>query len=84
MRLVVPITYRKYIIKMLHKTHFDMTKTSVMAKQLFYWPCMKAGIENFIESYNVCVKFSRSKIKEPLKCHDVPEISFYKIRMDIA
>ncbi|XP_022169538.1 uncharacterized protein K02A2.6-like [Myzus persicae] len=61
-----------------------MTKTWLMAKQLFYWPCMKKDIESFIESCNVCLKFSCSKVKEPMLCHDIPELPYTKIGMDIA
>lgn len=84
MRLVVPNKLRNYIIKMLHNTHLGITKTVAMAKQLFYWPGMKNDIQNDIESCNMCIKFSRSNIKEPMKCHDIPELPFNKICMDIA
>jgi len=84
MRLVVPKILRKYIIKILIIHTLVMTKTLAMAKQLFYWPCMKKDIESFIESCNVCVQFSNSKIKEPMECHDIPELPFNKISMDIA
>ncbi|CAI6350058.1 unnamed protein product [Macrosiphum euphorbiae] len=84
MRLIVPKVMRKYVIKKLHSTHLGMTKTVKKANQLFYWPGMKSEIENYIGACNICLKFSKSKIKEPIKSHEIPMIPFYKIGMDIA
>ncbi|KAF0691262.1 Integrase H2C2 domain-containing protein, partial [Aphis craccivora] len=84
MRLIVPKIMRKYVIKKLHSTHLGMTKTVKKANQLFYWPGMKSEIENYIGAYKTCLKFSISKIKEPIKSHEIPMIPFYKIGMDIA
>ncbi|KAF0745995.1 Integrase catalytic domain-containing protein, partial [Aphis craccivora] len=39
---------------------------------------------SFIKSCRVCVNFSCSKVKEPLISHDIPELPFNKIGMDIA
>lgn len=84
MRLIVPKIMRKYVIKKLHSTHLGMTKTVKKANQLFYWPGMKSEIENYIGACKTCLKFSISKIKKPIKSHDIPVIPFYKIGMDIA
>lgn len=84
MRLIVPKIMRKYVIKKLHSTHLGMTKTIKKTNQLFYWPCMKTEIENYIGACNLCLKYSKSKIKEPMKSHSMPELPFYKIGMDIA
>jgi len=56
-----------------------MTKTIAVAKQLFYWPCMKIDIESFIETRNIFIKLSCSKIKEQMEDHKIPEIPLSKI-----
>lgn len=83
-RLIVPKCLRKYVINKLHETHLGITKTKARAKQLFYFPGINSHIENYILSCPVCLKFSKSKIKEPMLAHDIPDIPFYKVAMDIA
>lgn len=63
---------------------YGITKTKAWANQLFYYPGIGAQIENFILSCAVCLKFSRSKIREPILSHKIPEIPFYKIAVDIS
>ncbi|XP_050533909.1 uncharacterized protein K02A2.6-like [Daktulosphaira vitifoliae] len=83
-RLVIPKVMRQYIIKKLHEPHFGISKTKARAKQLFYYPGINNEIENWISACPVCLKFSSSKTKEPLKSHFIPNIPFYKIALDIA
>lgn len=37
-RLIVPQSLKNDMLKLLHESHFGMTKTKLKAKQLFYWP----------------------------------------------
>jgi len=83
-RILVPKSLRKYVIYKLHETHLGITKTKARAKQLFYFSGINSQIENYILSCPICLKFSKSKIKEPLLAHGIPDIAFYKIAMDIA
>jgi len=83
-RILVPKSLRKYVIHKLHATHLGISKTKARAKQLFYFPGINSQIENYIISRPVCLKFSKSKIKEPMLAHDIPDLPFYKIAMDIA
>lgn len=45
---------------------------------------MNIYIENYILSWPVCLKFSKSKTKKPISAHNIPDIPFYKIVMDTA
>lgn len=83
-RLLIPKTLRKYIIHKLHETHLGITKTKARTRQLFYFPDINTQIKNYILSCVECLKFSRSKIKEPMLSHTIPDIPFYKIAIDIA
>jgi len=75
---------RQYIIKKLHETHLSVVKTIEKAKTVFYWPSACSNIQNYITAYAVCLKFSRSKVKEPLLSHSIPDFPFLKIGIDIA
>lgn len=83
-RILIPKSLRKYVIHKLHETHLGTSKTKARAKQLFYFPEIYSQIENYILSCPVCLKFSKSKIKEPMLARDIPDLPFYKIAMDIA
>ncbi|KAL4098106.1 hypothetical protein QTP88_022775 [Uroleucon formosanum] len=83
-RIIVPKVLRSYVIKKLHETHLEITKTLKKSKQIFYWPGMTSDLKNFIEKCEICRKFSISMIKEPLLQHKIPELPFQKIGIDIA
>jgi len=68
----------------LHETHLGITKTLKKSKLIFYWPGMSSDVKNFIDKCEICRKFSISKIKEPLLQHEIPELPFQKIGIDIA
>ncbi|CAI6357006.1 unnamed protein product [Macrosiphum euphorbiae] len=82
--LVVPQIMRKYIVNKLHETHLGTTKTIKKSKQIFFWPGMVSDITNCVSQCETCLKFSKNKIKEPLKSHSIPDYPFQKIGIDIA
>ncbi|XP_060865999.1 uncharacterized protein K02A2.6-like [Metopolophium dirhodum] len=83
-RIIIPKALRNYVIKKLHETHLGITKTLKKIKLIFYWPGMSSDVKNFIEKCELCRKVSISKIKEPLLQHEIPELPFQKIGIDIA
>ncbi|KAF0710957.1 Uncharacterized protein FWK35_00037749, partial [Aphis craccivora] len=83
-RIIVPKVLRNYVIKKLHETHLGITKTLKKSKLIFYWPGISSDVKNFIDICEICRKFSISKIKEPLLQHEIPELPFQKIGIDIA
>lgn len=54
------------------------------AKMFYYWSGMKSYINYFIFACAVCQKYSKSKHKEPILSHEIPETPIIKIAMDIA
>lgn len=82
--IFVPIHMRSSMLKLLHESHFGITKTKKRAKSLFYWPSMSSDIDNLIASCKVCAKFQNSNWKEPLIPHEVPNFPFEKIGSDIC
>lgn len=82
--IFVPIQLRKSMLKLLHESHFGITKTKKRAKSLFYWPYMSSDIDKLITSCKICAKFQNSNWKEPLIPHEVPNFPFEKIGSDIC
>ena len=53
-RLVVPTHRRDAILRLLHAGHGGITKTYRTAIQLYYWPSMKADIEQSVANCSPC------------------------------
>ena len=65
-RIVVPCSMRPGILERLHAPHQGVTKTKLLAKQLYYWPGMVNDIKTRTESCQKCVEHLPSKPNEPL------------------
>jgi len=82
-KLIIPAELRKYMLQLLHESHFGITKTKARANQVIYWPGMSKEIEEMIHRCSVCEKYSNSNIKEPLISHEIPKVPFGKVASDI-
>ena len=56
-RIVIPVTAREGILRSLHTAHSGMTKTYKTARQLYYWPGMKANIASSIDAC-ICLLYT--------------------------
>lgn len=82
-RILVPVSMRQEILDTLHKSHQGIEKTKNRARSLIYWPGIDQDIENIIGRCQVCQKYRSSNVKEPYLPHEVPNLPFDKIGMDI-
>ena len=82
-RIVVPIALRKQMLSDLHEGHMGITKTLKFAKESLFWPGMSQSIENLISNCELCNKYYRSNIKEPIIQHDIPLRAFEKVGCDV-
>ena len=53
-RLVIPISKREEIMKILHLNHQGATKTYAAARSRYFWPSMKEDAKRITENYQVC------------------------------
>lgn len=83
-RLLVPQTLRKLVLETLHETHLGVSKIIRKMKQCFYWPGVSSDVTNIVSACKVCQKFAKSKTKCPMLNHDIPNLPFSKIGVDIA
>ena len=65
-RLVVPISYRPALLKLLHKTHSGQTKTYQLARQAYHWPGMFNDIKTMISACDFCQRRLPSQAKLPM------------------
>ncbi|KAI5754703.1 hypothetical protein M8J77_010793 [Diaphorina citri] len=82
-RLVIPSSMKDQALKQLHRGHMGIVKTKHRASQSMYWPNINNDIENFISKCYTCEKYQRAKTKETLLCHEVPELPFEQLGLDI-
>ena len=73
-RIIVPLKYRKQLLKMLHTAHLGITKTRVLANQLYYWPGMNSDIENAIKSCEACRSRLPAQASVPNATYDLSKI----------
>lgn len=84
-KIVVPSSLYADMLTQIHgEAHLGVVKSKIRARKLLYWPGMSTMIDNFVKKCNVCEKYQRSNSKEPLISHEIPELPFYKIAIDIA
>ncbi|GFU58050.1 uncharacterized protein K02A2.6 [Nephila pilipes] len=62
---------------------FGIEKSKNRAREIMFWPGMSKSVEKMVSECEVCQKFQRANIKEPLLAHEVPKRPFEKIGMDI-
>lgn len=64
--------------------HFGIQRTMSKVRRRFWWPEMRATIENYIRSCQKCKKFNivRSKVPGHLKSYDPPKEVFQILHMD--
>lgn len=82
-RIIVPLKMREQILKQLHESHFDITKTIKRAKEIVYWPNLNNDIIEIINRCSNCQLNVHKNKKEPLIPHEVPDKAFDKIGCDI-
>lgn len=64
--------------------HLGIVKSKRRARRLLYWPKMNEMLENFIKKYKLGEIYQRSISKEPMISHDLPNLPFEMISIDIA
>lgn len=82
-RLVIPKSLRLSFIKTLHEGHIGMSKMKHLARKLYYWPYMDQHIGEFVKKCFSCQTYQNNNVKEPLLSHDIPNLPFLKLGIDI-
>ncbi|KAL0859596.1 hypothetical protein ABMA27_010728 [Loxostege sticticalis] len=83
-RIIIPKSMKNEILKCLHQGHVGIVKCKINAKKTMFWLGMSRDIEMFVLSCSLCEKYRNSNPKQTLIPHDIPNVPFYKIGMDIC
>jgi len=63
--------------------HLGIQKCRERAKKSFYWPGLSNDIQEEVSKCETCTRFANNQRREPLIPHEVPELPWYKVAMDI-
>ncbi len=53
-RVVVPPTFRRDVLRMLHDSHLGIVRTKALARSYVWWPSMDAEIERLVQTCKEC------------------------------
>lgn len=81
--LVVPPELRKEMLHRAHFPHLGITKTLLRANEAMYWPRMVHEITDLVLRCETCKIFSNNNKKETLIPHEVPELPWEKVGIDL-
>ncbi|GFU21599.1 transposon Tf2-12 polyprotein, partial [Nephila pilipes] len=81
-RLVVPVKYRKEILKLLHLSHKGVVSSKIKAKEYFYWPNINRDVEEYVSKCIICQKYQRENQKEILINPEIPGRPWQKVACD--
>lgn len=82
-KLIIPKTMRMEILGKMHEGHLGISKMKSLARELYYWPKMGEHIEQLVRKCFVCQTHQNANVKEPLLSHEIPELPFSKLGVDI-
>ena len=84
MRIVMPSTLRKDMLRKVHEGHMGIEKCRRRARESMYWPNMNSDISALVEHCEQCLKHQTTQQAEPLMLHEIPARPWQKIGVDIA
>jgi phage gp16-like protein len=61
-KVVIPKTLRRLVIKLAHTPHFAIEKTTKLVQARYYWPALTQDVDNYVKSCPECCKFKKRKI----------------------
>lgn len=82
-RVVVPEVLRRKVLTNLHLAHLGKEKTKARARQVVYWPWMNNDIDSMVAECRTCERNQTARPPEPLLPHEVPELPFQKVSIDL-
>lgn len=82
-RILVPSKMQKQILSHLHGPHLGIEKTKSRARSLLFWPQINRDIENTIVNCKVCQKNRSANVREPMLAHEIPNLPYQKLGIDI-
>ena len=84
--IVIPKNKHKNILTVIHKGHLGLGKCKLQCKNMVYWPGINEQLEKLVWNCELCLKYSKSKIKQAPNMslgEEVPIHPWAKVATDI-
>ncbi|XP_021374310.1 uncharacterized protein K02A2.6-like [Mizuhopecten yessoensis] len=82
-RIVIPPSMRKEMLSLIHKSHLGIAKCKSRAREVMYWPCMNADIEDTVSNCSLCAEHQKLQGAEPLRPTPTPDLPYSHVGCDI-
>ena len=82
-RLVIPISLRKRMLSLVHKSHLGIESALRRATDCMFWPGMTPEIKQFVSVCDACRTYETENQKETLIPHEVPDRPYSKVGTDL-
>ncbi|KAK3100621.1 hypothetical protein FSP39_022706 [Pinctada imbricata] len=83
-RIIVPPSLRKKILKELHQGHIGIVKTKSLARSYVWWPGIDTDIENYCKKCEGCQLVKTAPQKAPIHPWEFPSQPWERIHIDFA
>ena len=83
MRVVVPPSLRPRMLQLVHESHLGIVKCKQRAREVLYWPCMNADIEEAVKNCARCAEFQNKPAPQPLMPTKPPELPYQEVGTDL-
>ncbi len=83
LRIVVPPSLQKHMVRLIHKSHLGIVKCKQRAREVLFWPSMNAEIESAVKNCDKCATYQNKLQREPLQSSEVPELPFSVVGTDL-
>ncbi|UYV64811.1 K02A2.6-like [Cordylochernes scorpioides] len=81
--IVIPKTQRNNMLNLLHQSHQGISAIQGLARESLFWPRMSIDIAEKVKNCEICQKYQKSKIRQPLKPFPVPDYPWQTVSLDI-
>ena len=82
-RIVIPISMRNEMKRLLHTGPLGMVKMKGRARETVFWPGITMEIEDIVHNCESCQRYQNKLQREKPISHDIPEIPWRKVGTDL-
>lgn len=82
-KIIVPSRLRQEMLEKLHYPHLGIDKCKSRAREILFWVGMNKDIEKYIKNCDVCLSYKNQNVKEPMLCHDIPNLAWQDVAADV-
>ena len=82
-KVIIPKALQKEMLALIHETHQGTERCKERARAVMYWPGMSQQIGEPVTNCTTCLRYRRSKTREPMIPHPVPQRPWQKLATDV-